>query len=385
MTEKRKGMTIRKKLLLSYFSLVLLIVIIGIIGISNIREVYQNGNEIYLSNLKSVDYLKSIDLNVKEIDQSLMVLMSRVGSSYQEEYLSDINRLQKENEGLLEAYSKLNVTRLEKRRYNQFRLSLLTFDKQIEVIKEKLKAGDREAAINAYTQELTPVRATTYELIEAIVELSAANAQSKNDNNQKIYDRLILVIVITMLLAILIAVIVTVKMSNYFTSKLGAIQRLAKRISEYNISDDIRGMSNDEFGQTMEALNDSQFMMRELMERIIEESSTISDTGEEVSLAVRKSGQRIENINVKVLQSGEMAGQMDNTVRTILEDRSLDQDTVERLNNILKKSEEARGILSEARAELSSVAMYLEQIGITSDYQNEIANSHKEQVKKFKV
>lgn len=385
MTEKRKGMTIRKKLLLSYFSLVLLIVIIGIIGISNIREVYQNGNEIYLSNLKSVDYLKSIDLNVKEIDQSLMVLMSRVGSSYQEEYLSDINRLQKENEGLLEAYSKLNVTRLEKRRYNQFRLSLLTFDKQIEVITEKLKAGDREAAINAYTQELTPVRATTYELIEAIVELSAANAQSKNDNNQKIYDRLILVIVITMLLAILIAVIVTVKMSNYFTSKLGAIQRLAKRISEYNISDDIRGMSNDEFGQTMEALNDSQFMMRELMERIIEESSTISDTGEEVSLAVRKSGQRIENINVKVLQSGEMAGQMDNTVRTILEDRSLDQDTVERLNNILKKSEEARGILSEARAELSSVAMYLEQIGITSDYQNEIANSHKEQVKKFKV
>lgn len=385
MTEKRKGMTIRKKLLLSYFSLVLLIVIIGIIGISNIREVYKNGNEIYLSNLKSVDYLKSIDLNVKEIDQSLMVLMSRVGSSYQEEYLSDINRLQKENEGLLEAYSKLNVTRLEKRRYNQFRLSLLTFDKQIEVITEKLKAGDREAAINAYTQELTPVRATTYELIEAIVELSAANAQSKNDNNQKIYDRLILVIVITMLLAILIAVIVTVKMSNYFTSKLGAIQRLAKRISEYNISDDIRGMSNDEFGQTMEALNDSQFMMRELMERIIEESSTISDTGEEVSLAVRKSGQRIENINVKVLQSGEMAGQMDNTVRTILEDRSLDQDTVERLNNILKKSEEARGILSEARAELSSVAMYLEQIGITSDYQNEIANSHKEQVKKFKV
>ncbi len=385
MTEKRKGMTIRKKLLLSYFSLVLLIVIIGIIGISNIREVYKNGNEIYLSNLKSVDYLKSIDLNVKEIDQSLMVLMSRVGSSYQEEYLSDINRLQKENEGLLEAYSKLNVTRLEKRRYNQFRLSLLTFDKQIEVIKEKLKAGDREAAINAYTQELAPVRATTYELIEAIVELSAANAQSKNDNNQKIYDRLILVIVITMLLAILIAVIVTVKMSNYFTSKLGAIQRLAKRISEYNISDDIRGMSNDEFGQTMEALNDSQFMMRELMERIIEESSTISDTGEEVSLAVRKSGQRIENINVKVLQSGEMAGQMDNTVRTILEDRSLDQDTVERLNNILKKSEEARGILSEARAELSSVAMYLEQIGITSDYQNEIANSHKEQVKKFKV
>ena len=304
---------------------------------------------------------------------------------YHTAYVEQIAKLQENNRILMEQYSQLEITDLEKRRYNQCRLSILTFDKQIDRIVESINKGDTEGALGTYEQELMPAKACTYELIEAVVELATANAQSKNEENKQIYENLIWMTGMIMLLSVIVAVFITIRMSNYFTSKLTAIQRLAKRISEYNISDDIQGMENDEFGETMDALNESQFMMRDLMEKIIDESATISDTGEEVSLAIRKSGQRIENINVKVLQSGEMTEQIDDVVRQILENRSLDKDMVERLNMLLKKSDEAREILVDARAELSSVAMHLEQIGITSDYQNEIANSHREQVKKFKV
>lgn len=385
MSDKKSGMSIRKKLLLSYFSIVALILVIGIIGIYNVREVYSNGNEIYINNLKSVEYLKSINQNVKEIDQCVISMMSNLDVIYHKAYMEQITKLQKDNERLMEQYSQLKITDLEKRRYNQCRLSILTFDKQIDSIVERINKEDMEGALGAYEQELMPAKACTYELIEAVVNLATDNAQSKNEENKRIHENLIWMIGIFMMLSIIVAVFITIRMSNYFTSRLAAIQRLAKRISEYNISDDIQGMENDEFGETMEALNESQFMMRDLMEKIIDESATISDTGEEVSLAVRKSGQRIENVNVKVLQSGEMAEQMDTAVRQILENRSLDADTVCQLNTILKKSDEAREILVDARAELSSVAMQLEQIGITSDYQNEIANGHREQVKKFKV
>ncbi len=385
MTEKKSGMSIQKKLLLSYFSIVALILVVGSIGIYNVREVYSNGNEIYINNMNSVEYLKSINQNVKEIDQCVISMMSNLNLKYHTAYVEQIAKLQENNRILMEQYSQLEITDLEKRRYNQCRLSILTFDKQIDRIVESINKGDTEGALGTYEQELMPAKACTYELIEAVVELATANAQSKNEENKQIYENLIWMTGMIMLLSVIVAVFITIRMSNYFTSKLTAIQRLAKRISEYNISDDIQGMENDEFGETMDALNESQFMMRDLMEKIIDESATISDTGEEVSLAIRKSGQRIENINVKVLQSGEMTEQIDDVVRQILENRSLDKDMVERLNMLLKKSDEAREILVDARAELSSVAMHLEQIGITSDYQNEIANSHREQVKKFKV
>ncbi|MCM1156987.1 MAG: methyl-accepting chemotaxis protein [Bacteroidales bacterium] len=385
MTEKKKGMSIRKKLLFSYFSIVALILVTGIVGIYNVREVYYNSNEIYVNNLNSVEYLKSINQNIKEIDQCVISMMSSLDEDYHEEYVERIASLQQDNQELMEQYDKLKVTALEKRRYNQCRLSILTFDKQIAAIVEKLDDKDKEAALNAYEQELMPVKACTYELAEAVVELSTANARSRNENNRRIHQNLILIIGGIMGLSVIVAVVITIGMSNYFTNRLAEIQRLAKRISEYNIADDIQNMADDEFGQTVEALNDSQFMMRDLLEKIIDESAAISDTGEEVSLAVRKSGQRIERVNIQMLNSGDKTEQVDATVKQILENRSLDSETVKLLNAVLEKSDRARENLSEARAELSSIAMYLEQIAITSDYQNEIANSHKEQVQKFKV
>jgi methyl-accepting chemotaxis protein len=126
-------------------------------------------------------------------------------------------------------------------------------------------------------------------------------------------------------------------------------------------------------------------MMRDLVEKIIDESASISDAGEDVSLAVRKVNQRIEQINIQVLSSSEMATETDSTIRKILENRNLDEDVVDKLNQVLETSDNAQNILSETRAELSSLAVYLDQIGITSDYQNELANSHREQVQKFKV
>jgi methyl-accepting chemotaxis protein len=378
-------MGIRKKLLLSYFSIVILILVIGLIDIYNTRVVYLNGNEIYVNNLKSVEYLKSINQNVKQMDQCLISMMTNLNLGDYTNYEEEIQQLQADNKALMEKYSGLKVTDLEERRYNQSRLSILSLDKQIASVVDMVNSGDVEGAMRTYQQELIPVKACTYELIDAVVDLSTENAQAKNEESRKIHERLTWVIGIIMALAIVVAIAISMRMSNYFISKLAAIQRLAKRLSEYDISDDIQGVENDEFGETMEALNESQFMIRDLMEKIIDESATISDTGEEVSLAVRKSGQRIENVNVQLLQSGEQAEETGEIIQKLLENRSLDDATVEMLKKVHDLTQEEQERLLNIRSELSGTAMYLEQIGITSDYQNEMANSHREQVKKFKV
>jgi methyl-accepting chemotaxis protein len=385
MVNRKSGLSIRQKLMISYFSIVVLILVIGGVGIYNIREVYDNGNAIYENNLQSVEFLKSINQNVKEIDQCVISMMSLLDDDYHDKYLNEISVLQQQNSELMERYSQLSVTKLEKRRYNQCRLSILTFDKHINNIVEYIQQGDMDMAVASYEQELMPAKASTYELIDAVVDISTGTASDKNEENYTIYRNNVWLISAVMLLAVVIALVITLSMSSYFVNKLINIQLLAKRISEYNISDDITATNDDEFGQTIQALNDSQFMMRDLVEKIIDESASISDAGEDVSLAVRKVNQRIEQINIQVLSSSEMATETDSTIRKILENRNLDEDVVDKLNQVLETSDNAQNILSETRAELSSLAVYLDQIGITSDYQNELANSHREQVQKFKV
>lgn len=385
MREKKKRMRIRKKLLISYFSIVALIVVVGVLGIYNIHSVYENGNEIYINNLKSVEYLKSINQNVKESDQCIISMMTALDSSNHVKYITTITALKQKNEELMKAYETISISDMERKRYQQCRLSILSFNKQIEEMLGSMKEGEKGAALQRYEQELMPVKACTYELIDAVVEMATSIAEQKNKDNMRIYQRLIWMICLVGGIAVVAAIIITVYMNNYFTSKLIAIQHLAKRISEYNVSDDILGTENDEFGETMEALNDSQFKMRELLEKIISESADISDTGVEVSAAVRKSNQRIEAVNVKLYDAESILVNVYDHLDELMENRELSQEIVAAIQEMMDYEQTAKEEIKDIQSELSSIAMFLEQIGITSDYQNEIATGHKQQVEKFKV
>lgn len=385
MAEPKKKMSIRRKLLTNHMIVVILLVLIGIIGIYDIHEVYSNGNKIYENNMTAVNDLMSISQNIKEIDQCVISMMSSLDEDYHQEYIDKIQVLQAENEQLMAEYEQLDLTPLEERRYNQCRLSILTFNKQINNLVEQIEDGNLDSATRTYEQELMPVKACTYELLDAVVELASANAHSKSEENRRIYSTLIWLIIAILIISVVVSVIISMRMNNYFIERLNTIRRLAKRISEYNVSDDISDTSNDEFGETMAALNDSQMMMRNLLEKIINESTALNETGEEVSLAVRKSSQRIETTNVKVYNSESGCKDIHEMILQILEDRELDEETVLHLKELLATVHENQALLKSAQTELTSIAMYLEQIGITMDYQNEIASEHQEQVLKFKI
>lgn len=191
MREKKKRMRIRKKLLISYFSIVALIVVVGVLGIYNIHSVYENGNEIYINNLKSVEYLKSINQNVKEIDQCIISMMTALDSSNHVKYMTTITALKQKNEELMKAYETISISDMERKRYQQCRLSILSFNKQIEEMLGSMKEGEKGAALQRYEQELMPVKACTYELIDAVVEMATSIAEQKNKDNMRIYQRLI--------------------------------------------------------------------------------------------------------------------------------------------------------------------------------------------------
>lgn len=414
MRKKKRGFSIRKKMLCSYLTIVAFILVVGFLGIFNTQRVYRNGNKIYVNNLQSVEALKSIHQNVKEIDQCVISMMGPLAADYYDTYRDKITLLQQENQELMESYSEIRVSELEKRRYEQCRLSILTFNKQIDNIillldemqsvevetssgKMRKVSGDlvsqkqlavstyEQQVVTTYEQELMPAKACTYELIEAIVELATENARLRNEENHQVYNNLVWIIGVVMLLSVIIAVVITLKMSGSFNRRLGQIQELALRISEYNISDDIEYTGNDEFGETMAALNESQFMLRDLLEKITDESATIGDIGSEVSEAVRKSGQKIEAVNVDLYNVEDAIEELEQYAKKSMDREDAAPDTMRVLQQISQKCQSSKDWMQEMQTALTGIATYLEQIGITAEYQNEIANNHRAQVERFRV
>ncbi len=383
--KKKAGLTIRKKMFISYISVTLLLIATGIIGIFYVGRVYNNGRDIYENNIKAVECLKSISENLKELDKCIFHLIVAEKWQYEEECGDKIDALIADNVSLLEAYSKFEITDKEKELYEQGKASVLEYHEQVDRLIKATQLENEADTMKMYQEDLLPIANSTNELIETAVDVAIDQAKQANADNQNIYNEIIWIICFFMLIAVIIAIIISYRMSSYILSKLKSIQMMAKRMSEYNVSDDIETFENDEFGATVEALNESQFMVRELLDKIISESAVISNMGEEVSLAVRKSEQRIEYVNVRILEYEKLANQVEEHVKEVVHGRDMSEEEERTINQIRDMLEEAKEIRESARKELSSIATYLEQIGITSDYQNEIANNHKEQVKKFKV
>lgn len=377
--------SIRARMLISYFAVVLMILVVGIGGIYHIKRVYRNGNRIYDTNLKSVDYLKTLNINVRQIDQRVLSMLQGLGNMTVAEYRAEIEKLQESNDLIMEEYEKLKFSDLEKRRYKQCRLSMLTLDKNIESLMDMVEEGNVDGAKSLYDQELMPVEACTFELLDAVAELATKNAEESNADNYGIYQRIMIAIIITIILAVLLAVVISLRVSGTIAEKLGIIQRWAKRISEYNVSEDIKELGEDEFGVTSKALNDAQFMIRDLVEKIMEESTLISDTGKEISGSIRKSKQRIEEMNLKMLESDKGTMELVNQIKDIMLVNSLPPELIEKMKALNELTNNNSVSLDLFQEELNSMATYMEQIAITSDHQNKMAEEHKEQVRKFKV
>lgn len=385
-SQKRIKLSIRQKMLASYLVLVAVIMLLGVIGLESLYRVYTNGNTIYYHHMQAVAQLKSVSQNLREIDRNLVILSSRVGHKDDAEYRFMIRKLQTENEQYLHEYEQLTTSDMENRRYRQCRLSVMSFNKQVDRVMEMTEIHHNEHTLYAtYEQELAPTKVAAFEIIDATVELALRNAEVKNVQNEQIFTKIIIAVNSIALLAILAAITIAVVMSRYFTRRFDSIQQLARRMGEYDISDNLKELPQDELGDTMRALNDSQFMIRDFMDHIVSETDEMGDMGKDISDAIRHVKNRIQEENIQMLKASDHDLQTDPLVKEIMGRCAGDERVLECCRELLEMSHYAREARSKGRATLANLTMVLEQIAITSDHQNEIVASHRMQVSRFKT
>ena len=385
MTKVKFGKSIRTQLLISFFFIVLLLILVGIASIYHVRRVYTNGKDIYVTNLKTVDYLKTLNINVRRIDKCIVDILEKFDDIPVEDNRKEIEKIQEQNTKLMFNYENLDYSEEEKDNYDQCRLDMVTFNKYVVTLLDMVDKGELDEAKKLYQDKIIDIEADACNMLDKVADIATKNAEDSNAENYNRYQKVVLAIVVTLILTTILAVLISIRVSNNFTHKLGVIQRWAKRISEYNVSEDIAEIGKDEFGITTKALNDSQFMIRDLVEKIMEESTTMSDTGKEVSEAIRKSKKRIENMNLTVAQASAAEKEFLQKVIDTMLDEDISPTFMSKMKELLDMIEKNSIESEEFCKELTGMATYMEQIAITSDYQNEMAKTHREQVGKFKI
>ena len=161
--------------------------------------------------------------NMGNIDQYMLYIVSGLNVSKNNTYLENINLLIEKNEKTAEAYKVISndtsFTDMERRRYNQCRLGIITYDKKVNEIVGKIENGNFNDAKAIYEQEFTPAKACLIELLDAVSELNQRTSEQRLAYNYWFY---VIVTVILALATILSVIVVTnnTKRNQQFTEEI---------------------------------------------------------------------------------------------------------------------------------------------------------------------
>lgn len=200
-----------------------LIILTGILTFIGVSGVYRIGKYTTEKNIQSMQEIDSMSTNMGNIDQYMLYIVSGLNVSKNNTYLENINLLIEKNEKTAEAYKVISndtsFTDMERRRYNQCRLGIITYDKKVNEIVGKIENGNFNDAKAIYEQEFTPAKACLTELLDAVSDLSQRTSEQRLAYNYWFY---VIVTVILALATVLSVIVVTnnTKRNQQFTEEI---------------------------------------------------------------------------------------------------------------------------------------------------------------------
>jgi hypothetical protein len=183
-------------------------------------------------------------------------------------------------------------------------------------------------------------------------------------DNPDDFTRILYSNIIAFGVAIIGSIVIVIYMSSYIEKKLDGIMKLSERMSNFDLTKDIEPTGDDAFGKALMSVNEAQFRLREVIEKLQSDSENTEESSRDIADAVRKAQERLELINVSIM------------------------DYQNKIKEKPEKDKEDKEILIKIRelgAEIGATSQFLEQVVIAADYQQEVSENYVTQLKRFKL
>ncbi len=139
--------------------------------------------------------------------------------------------------------------------------------------------------------------------------------------------------------------------SRYFEGQIEKFRKFSRRIPEYDFSEDIVDGTNNDFGEMLVLLNDTQVMIRDAVNKLSSEAGTMNSIGGELHDAANLAVGRLTKVD-EMLDAAE----------------TLDRQQIKELYN-----------------EINAAISYMEQMSTAAAQHTEICDKHIERLERFRI
>lgn len=339
-------MGFRKKLLIGFSAIMIIMVFLGVFGLYEMKSINNNVKEIYNDSLKGVYYLKDAHYNIIKAQRAEKnVLLSKtkdekmehtmhLDETYTDGIIKNLNLYMalsagEGNEAEIEALiSKVNDVKKI----------------QSEVI-DKSMAGSEDEAL-ALSQNSTKAFDKIDTLITELSQHELAEADDTFINSNSTYNKSFLIFIGIIFFALIAGAFIMSRMAASVIKPLKRSVRFADELSKGNLNSriDIR-MANDEIGMLVNSLNNTGEKLSEIVSEIKKSSMGLEESTEQLNMATEESNQVMDEIGVSV---GAITDNIEQVVSSI-------EHISSNLKNIVINADEVSKLTQEANTESNTL------------------------------
>lgn len=289
-------MKIFKKLMLAFILVCIITGIVGFFGVSKIRVVDHNLDNIYSMDLKGTNVLNRLKINIMQRRADLLLIEDKKNKGNLDSLINEVDELKKENINLVSEYKTVIVAEEDRKLFSNLNEYLEKWNNAGEKVISFVKDDNYEDA-EGQAKVVTEYRKKIFDVLDKEINLKNKLAATHYADSEKQVSSSLSMTIIIIILAIVLAIALGISIARHINKPLQEIRELARRLAEFDFSKQIYINRKDELGQTADLLNKAQKNVADLIKTIMENSQDMSAASEELSATSEELTSKSESID----------------------------------------------------------------------------------------
>ncbi|OLS01908.1 methyl-accepting chemotaxis protein [Tissierella creatinophila] len=308
-------LTVRKKLLLGFSSLIILIAILSGFSIYNLAKINDDVNTLYNMHLKGIEYIKDTQVNLISLGRARNNMILSTTDAEEVRHADNMKLLFEQFEQSLEDFNKTIVVDEAREKFDEISILWEELKPNEEKIIDIVSRGDDT---QAYTQAINNrIISDKIEVeIEALVNLKDKQALQAYNNVDKVFARTTKSSILLLFLSILGGIGIAFSLSRVIAIPIAQMSNTAKRIADGDLSvKPLLIKNNDEIGELATSFNTMTEGLRSVISNVLDASQQVAASSQELSASSEETTAATEEVasTINQLAIGASKQAMDST------------------------------------------------------------------------
>ncbi|MCG8484719.1 MAG: methyl-accepting chemotaxis protein [Clostridia bacterium] len=247
-----KNLKISRKIMIGFMIITLITFVVGIVGIYNLKELDDNGTNLYENYTVPLGEMGEMTSDIKTVRVALNKILN-LNEAERNETIEELKAVKEELFDDVVRIEPLFISEEEVVIFNKFNSTLVEFFDQVDLAVFNIEAGNDEAAVRIINGDAAESGTVLQELMEEILVTKVEGAKNTSHSNTETSQSVMIGMGILLVLSGITAIFLAFIISRAISKPIVMLKDAALRLSSGDLEVDVDYVSKDEVGQVTDS------------------------------------------------------------------------------------------------------------------------------------